>query len=166
MESNQIRAAEPNNTKPMDGEGTGRPVLSKKKADEYIEQLDFTDLKAKLVDGGFGGNWTKERAEHAEKQYRRWLHLCVKYDSIETLSPSVDMDEFWHAHILDTHAYHRDCEAIFGYYRHHNPYFGLRGEDDYRNLLKVAARTDELYLENFGEALVDFDNTAQTAQQE
>jgi hypothetical protein len=40
------------------------------------------------------------------------------------------VDEIWHQHILDTHAYHRDCDAIFGSYLHHFPYFGMRGDAD------------------------------------
>ena len=33
-------------------------------------------------------------------------------------------------HILDTRAYSRDCEFLFGRFLHHFPYFGMRGDAD------------------------------------
>ena len=41
--------------------------------------------------------------------------------------PTLTIDEFWHAHILDTRAYMADCKALFGKYMHHYPYSGLKG---------------------------------------
>lgn len=61
------------------------------------------------------------------------------------------VDEFWHQHILDTHAYHEDCEVIFGNYLHHFPYFGMRGEADAKALEDAYADTLERYRASFGE---------------
>ena len=33
----------------------------------------------------------------------------------------MDVDEFWHQHILDTRKYRDDCENIFGHYMDHTP---------------------------------------------
>lgn len=78
-------------------------------------------------------NWTKEKIDFVEQQYRQFLTLWKIYP-LEDLPPSEDVDEFWHAHILDTRKYFQDCEKIFGAYRHHFPYFGLRGKDDEEEL--------------------------------
>lgn len=39
------------------------------------------------------------------------------------LVPSPDVDEIWHAHILHTREYARDCEDVFGPggFLHHSP---------------------------------------------
>lgn len=68
--------------------------------------------------------------------------------------PNKIMDIFWHYHILDTRAYHKDCEAVFGHYLHHFPYFGMRGEQDAQNLKNAFYKTKELYLETFGENML------------
>ncbi|EAY29877.1 glycine-rich domain-containing protein [Microscilla marina] len=64
------------------------------------------------------------------------------------------MDQMWHYHILDTLAYHQDCEKVFGGYMHHYPYFGMRGSQDAQNLADVFEKTKDLYLELFDEEMV------------
>ncbi len=59
----------------------------------------------------------------------------------------------WHAHILDTMAYHKDCQYLFGRYIHHYPYFGVRSEEDRENLEKAYSNTQKLYLIEFGEEI-------------
>ncbi|SDR54213.1 hypothetical protein SAMN05216597_5649 [Pseudomonas cannabina] len=44
----------------------------------------------------------------------------------------------------------KDCQNIFGYYFHHYPYFGARGNDDKKNLGKAFELVQELYKEEFG----------------
>ncbi|HEU4561412.1 MAG TPA: hypothetical protein VFS20_26400 [Longimicrobium sp.] len=63
----------------------------------------------------------------------------------------------WHYHILDTRAYHRDCQTLFGEYFHHFPYFGMRGEEDEQNLERAFKMTGVLYEEAFGEPIVLLD---------
>jgi hypothetical protein len=60
------------------------------------------------------------------------------------------VDEFWHQHILDTRAYRADCEAIFGRFLEHFPYFGLRGAQDAEDLTNAYAATLEAYEDAFG----------------
>ena len=119
---------------------------------QYIDQIDFSMLKAKLTapvsDEGFG--WSSDEADRAEARYKRWLFLRRKYDG-ELMPPTQVIDAFWHAHILDTMAYHRDTAAIFGRYLHHYPYFGMRGEDDYNDLVNAFDNTKRRYLEEYGE---------------
>jgi hypothetical protein len=68
--------------------------------------------------------------------------------------PNKIQDKFWHFHILDTRAYHKDCENVFGHYMHHFPYFGMRGKQDAKDLESAFYKTKELYLQTFGEEMV------------
>jgi hypothetical protein len=64
----------------------------------------------------------------------------------------MEVDTFWHYHILDTLKYAEDCQAVFGYFLHHFPYMGLRGEDDLVAHERVGERMRTLYEDTFGEA--------------
>src|SRR5262249_33044854 len=86
-----------------------------------IDSLDFTAAKREVLTSDRGPGWSTAKADYVEQQYKNWLYLCRKYES-NNFIPSRDIDVFWHTHILDTKAYHRDCDAIFGYYVHHVPY--------------------------------------------
>ena len=88
-------------------------------------------------------DWSAERIQQAELMYRRYLALCKLYPQ-EQLAPSPDADEMWHAHILHTAHYERDCMEYFGYFLHHVP---CEWSADERTNNKVPA----LYLATFGE---------------
>jgi hypothetical protein len=115
-----------------------------------IAQLDLEPIKVKLMHKESGAGWTLERANAAEFEYRRFLVLMKKFPQ-ESTSPQVDVDTFWHYHILDTMKYAADCEAVFGYFLHHFPYLGMRGEQDAAILAQVGNRMQELYEQEFGE---------------
>src|SRR5882672_8892843 len=83
-----------------------RPILFK-------IQCEGESLKGELID-----------PDVAERDYRRFLTLHLRYPD-RTLVPSALLDLVWHYHILDTRKYMEDCERIFGYYLHHDPYFGI-----------------------------------------
>lgn len=111
-----------------------------------VARLDFTMLKRKLL---AEGEWSAESIAQAEQLYRKYLALLIVYPD-EKLGPSRLIDDFWHAHILDTRAYMSDCEALFGSYLHHHPYGGSYGD-----VLDIAisnasyARTCELFMKHF-----------------
>ena len=86
--------------------------------------LDLTPIKMKLMHVQSGEGWSALRADAVEAEYRRFLFLMKKYPDAEA-SPTVDVDTFWHYHILDTQKYAVDCEALFGYFLHHYPYVGI-----------------------------------------
>jgi hypothetical protein len=115
-----------------------------------IAELDLEPIKVKLMHGESGEGWTLERANAIEFEYRRFLILMKKFPHEQT-APLVDVDTFWHYHILDTMKYAADCEAVFGYFLHHFPYIGLRGEDDEAAHQRVGRRMKELYETTFGE---------------
>jgi hypothetical protein len=92
--------------------------------------------------------WTEERAARAVELYRRYLALLVLDRNQKLAPPSPDADEIWHGHILDTRAYHRDCESLFGTYLHHVPSYGTAAEK-----VQMAAcreRTELVFQTHFG----------------
>jgi hypothetical protein len=115
-----------------------------------IEELDLEPIKVKLMHEESGEGWSLERANAVEKEYRRFLYLMKKYPD-EDAAPQQDVDTFWHYHILDTMKYAVDCERVFGYFLHHFPYVGLRGEADLEAHHRMGERMKELYEETFGD---------------
>jgi hypothetical protein len=120
--------------------------------DEFaqIASLDLEPIKVKLMHRESGEGWSMELANAVEFEYRRFLYLMKKYPE-EQASPSVDVDTFWHYHILDTMKYAEDCQAVFGHFLHHFPYLGLRGEEDLLTHQRVGERMRTLYEDTFAE---------------
>ena len=115
-----------------------------------IAQLDLDPIKVKLMHKESGEGWSLEQANAIEFEYRRFLILMKKYPTEQT-APLFDVDIFWHYHILDTQKYAIDCDTVFGYFLHHFPYIGLRGEDDEAAHIRVGQRMKQLYETTFGE---------------
>ena len=118
-----------------------------------IAALDLDPIKVKLMHPESGEGWSRARADAVEFEYRRFLYLMKKFPH-EQAAPLFDVDVFWHYHILDTMKYAVDCEAVFGYFLHHFPYVGLRGEQDLEMHQQVGERMRELYEETFGEEYI------------
>jgi hypothetical protein len=114
-----------------------------------IDALNLDAIKVKLMHQS-GQGWSLEHANAMEFEYRRFLTLMKMYPTEQT-APFVDVDIFWHYHILDTLQYAIDCEAVFGYFLHHFPYIGLRGASDEGAHQRVGDRMKQLYRETFGE---------------
>ena len=117
-----------------------------------IEALYLDPIKVKLMDTEEGNGWSRLQCDAAEKWYKRFLVLNLLYEN-EAIVPTKEIDEFWHYHILDTEKYAEDCQNTFGYFLHHFPYFGMRGEEDAKDLERSFARTQELFVHEFGESL-------------
>ncbi len=113
---------------------------------DRINQIDFTMLKAKLVEEH---GWTSELCEEVEDLYRKFLALNARYPD-QKICPTGPIDTFWHAHILDTRAYASDCELVFGGLLHHYPYFGMRGPEDQAALAKTFRESVERFIIHFG----------------
>jgi hypothetical protein len=116
-----------------------------------VMQLDLEPIKTKLMHVESGEGWSLEKANAVEKEYRRFLCLMKMYPD-ESIAPLVDVDTFWHYHILDTMKYAVDCEQAFGYFVHHYPYVGMRGGDDEQFRIDSGERMQSLYEAMFGEA--------------
>ncbi|WP_198118458.1 glycine-rich domain-containing protein [Massilia rhizosphaerae] len=115
-----------------------------------VMQLDLEPIKMKLMHAS-GQGWSLEKANAVEKEYRRFLCLMKMHPNEDT-APLVDVDTFWHYHILDTMKYAADCEQVFGYFLHHYPYVGMHGEEDDQFRLDSGERMRTLYEATFGEA--------------
>lgn len=114
-----------------------------------LKRLDLTQIKRKLMcPAPEGHGWTEEQTDEAEKWYRRFLELKIRYQE-HRIVPNLPIDMMWHQHILDTKAYFRDCEEIFGEFVHHYPYFGMNGDAPERD--KSFDETNRLYQLIFGE---------------
>lgn len=92
---------------------------------------------------------TEEEWDKAEFEYRRFLSLKQVYPGV-SLVPSKQVDQVWHAHILDTHAYREDCNKLFGRFIDHYPYFGIYGKEDNQALQESFDVTKSLYERHFG----------------
>lgn len=113
---------------------------------DRVQQLDFTMLKRKLMEER---GWTPEYCEEVELLYRQFLALNARYPN-RKICPTGPIDTFWHAHILDTRAYARDCEVVIGHYLHHFPYFGMRGPEDQAALEKAFRESVAMFINHFG----------------
>lgn len=116
---------------------------------QSIEQLDLEPIMVKVMDKEEGYGWSLEFTQRIATEYRRYLTLCLENPHFPMV-PSTYVDDFWHLHILDTRKYQEDCELIFGYFLHHFPYFGMRGEEDEKNLKRAWVESCAHYENRFG----------------
>jgi hypothetical protein len=116
-----------------------------------ISMLDLDAIKVKLMHMESGEGWSLEYASAVEREYRRFLYLMKTYPD-EPTAPLTDVDTFWHYHILDTMKYAADCEQVFGFFLHHFPYVGMRGQEDKEALDRMGERMRTLYEETFEES--------------
>ena len=113
--------------------------------------LDLEPIMVKAMDFEEGYGWSLSFTERVAEEYCRYLDLCKKFPE-KSIVPSCFVDDFWHLHILDTLKYADDCEKLFGYFLHHFPYFGMRGEIDKKNLSDSWEASLKMYAETFGYA--------------
>lgn len=117
-----------------------------------IRGFDFSLLRQKLLDAEHGPGWNEEELAAAQGMYEQFLALTFAYPD-DVLIPSKLADEFWHRHILDTRAYARDCDALFGFFLHHFPYLGIRDEADAELLVTSGDHTYALLQRHFGDSV-------------
>jgi hypothetical protein len=118
---------------------------------DTIATLDLESVKRRLMHERGEYRWSAERAERAEEGYRRYLTLRAKYPGVQ-MSPTLDIDTFWHAHILDTRKYAEDCDAVFGGLLHHVPSLGDEELDEAQHE-QASWVMSTLYEREFGEPL-------------
>lgn len=112
-------------------------------------RLDLANVRMKLEDTEEGKGFTPEESALAEGEYRKFLALHLMFPDADVV-PCHIVDDIWHQHILDTIAYREDCQSIFGRFLDHFPYFGMRGEDDARDLYDAYEDTLVKYETAFG----------------
>ncbi|MES2015664.1 MAG: hypothetical protein V4484_04150 [Pseudomonadota bacterium] len=118
-----------------------------------IAELDLEPVKTKLMHVASGEGWSRSKVDALDVEYRRFLYLMHAFPNEET-APTVDVDTFWHYHILDTAKYALDCENTFGYFLHHYPYVGLETDAVDGAGERGGDRMRELYEQTFGEEYI------------
>lgn len=114
------------------------------------EVIDLSNIRMKMADPEEGAGLTERELDVMEAEYRRFLALHLAYPDADIV-PCKLVDEMWHRHILDTIAYRQDCDALFGRFLDHFPYFGMRGEDDAQALQDAYGETLGRYRAAWGE---------------
>lgn len=109
------------------------------------QQIDTRSLQAFLVSTH---QWTEQQAKRAIQQYFKFLCLVWLYPD-RPLIPTQQIDCVWHCHILHTHQYRQDCEALFGYYLDHLPESGLDNHLE-QSLQAAFEHTKDLFERHFG----------------
>jgi len=119
-------------------------------AKDYINNLDLTHIKKRVQKEN---KWSPRMVEVATQFYRNFLILCKKHEDI-ALSPTQQIDEIWHAHILYTHEYHEMSEKVFGRYLHHQPFHEeeVKEKGQSENHIQLLQR---LHKEEFGKPIYD-----------
>ena len=125
------------------------PVPTALDAMRQLEELDLTMVRMNLADPEEGEGWDAAQLDLAEQEYRRFLALHLMFPEMAVV-PCHLVDKVWHAHILDTQAYGPDCERMFGFFLHHFPYFGMRGDQDASDLVDAYDLTVARYEDAFG----------------
>lgn len=121
---------------------------------QILEGLNLEPIMVKAMDEREGYGWSLAFAKRVADEYRKYLILCVEHPRAAVV-PSNFVDEFWHLHILDTQKYQADCDEYLGFFLHHFPYFGMRGEQDALNLKQAWADSCALYVATFGSLPTD-----------
>lgn len=130
---------------------------------ESITNLDLGYLGRKLLDDDVfeaerrSGErlWEEARVACAVQEYKQFLALMLWYPEAN-LTPSDDIDDVWHTHVLNTARYQADCQAIFGCFQHHFPTFGA-SEEVQEAHTKDRDETLKAFEKAFGEVPQSYD---------
>ena len=104
--------------------------------DEPTSSLTFTNRLARE------NGWTIEYSIRAVHEYKKFIFmLCIADHS---LTPSDQVDQVWHLHLLYTQSYWTDfCQNLIGREIHHGPTKGGKAEGDKYN--DLYEKTLQLY---------------------
>ena len=128
-------------------------LINAEKLNKTIDAISFDKIISKLSENL---TWSEKAEKEACKQYKRFLFLQKKYGDKYTLVPSIEIDEFWHQHILFTTQYQTDCEQIFGKYLHHIPTLKKTSSNTINaEIQKNFKTTQKLYRREFGEYIYE-----------
>jgi hypothetical protein len=111
--------------------------------DDPAAAFSFTDRLARE------NGWPLQYALRATLEYKKFMFLLCLAE--HPLTPSDQVDQVWHLHLLYTRSYWLDfCEQVLGQPIHHGP---TRGGDAERGKFNDwYGRTKALYQEVFGQA--------------
>ncbi len=115
--------------------------IRKFELDDPTSALMFTERLARE------NNWSHMYAIRACDEYKKFMFLlCI---APHPLTPSDQVDQVWHLHLLYTQSYWTDfCPNIIGRNIHHGPTKG--GTAEVQKYDDLYTRTKVLYKETFG----------------
>lgn len=91
--------------------------------------------------------WSIDYSKRVIDEYKKFLYLSVVEDF--SLTPSDEVDQAWHLHMIYTNSYWNDlCKNTLSVNIHHGPTKG--GESEKNKYNDQYAKTLELYKETFG----------------
>ena len=110
--------------------------------DDDSSSLTFTDRLARE------NGWSHEFAIRAIVEYKKFMFLvCI---SNQPLTPSDEVDQVWHLHLLYTHSYWKEfCPTVLKKEIHHGPTKG--GQSEQLKFTNWYLRTLDLYKQNFSQ---------------
>ena len=92
--------------------------------------------------------WTLEFSKRVIFEYRRFIYLLLVCD--KAVTPSNEVDQAWHLHLLYTRNYQSMCETLEVPFIHHGPTAG--GEKENQRYLENYQYTLKEYRRLFGES--------------
>lgn len=102
--------------------------------------LSFTDRLARE------NGWTLEYAIKTISEYKKFIFLITIHN--QPLTPSDQVDQVWHLHLIYTQSYWEDfCKITLQKNIHHGPTKG--GENEKNKFTNWYEKTKELYRETF-----------------
>jgi hypothetical protein len=90
-----------------------------------LRRINGIDLADILERASKREGWTSGQERLAEKWYRGYLWLSHLHGRRPVFAIVAEADELWHAHIVYTKRYRRDCQRVFGDFLDHNPVHGI-----------------------------------------
>jgi hypothetical protein len=115
--------------------------LSNYRFDDPTSQSPFS---RRLQNENLG--WTRKYTLRVLEEYKKFIFLGCHHRT--TVSPSEDVDQAWHLHMIYTRDYWEDfCKNVLEKNFHHGP---SRGKNDDEKYERVYQQTLDLYKETFG----------------
>lgn len=109
--------------------------------DDSNSSFTFSDRLAREND------WSLEYSIRAIHEYKRFIYLIII--SKEPLTPSDEIDQVWHLHLLYTQSYWKDmCRDLLKTEIHHGPTKGIEERDGFKDAYQ---NTLSLYKKVFDE---------------
>ncbi len=106
----------------------------------FRDSVNISQIQQKVA---FAQKWHKNFTTRATEEYFKFLYVYRKYGG--PVVPSYTVDQLWHAHILDTKKYLKDCRLLFGYFLHHRPSYSK--SDQPRLADQFSVMKSRFYLE-------------------
>ena len=82
-----------------------------------LEEYDFTPINTDLARKM---EWSSEKCRSIELRTKQYLALSL-LNPADVHAPAQDVDLYWHQMIMRTKWYAEFCQAVFGFFVHHNP---------------------------------------------